>query len=285
MTLRTLVLGVALALALVGCSSDDDGPGSGGTVDGDTTTSSADAGEGDSETSTTAADGAEGGEGSDGSTEDSSTDDSADDDSTDTTALASGPETTLPGEDISLFADEGEVLAVMGVAADDTLNVREFPGTDGAVLVEVDPTAEDLVATGRTRALPNSIWYEVTVDGVTGWVSLNFVAFMGGTDDATAEYLDGGTAPSAETMTDLGELVADNFASDDPESLIVQTVAPEVGDLGEVTYDVIGIGDDAVAGYRLHIFAEEDPSGESFVLRSIERTTFCTRGLSGERCT
>lgn len=280
MTLRTLVLGVALALFLVGCSSDDDGLGSDTTIGGDTATSATD-GQDDDSTTSAATDADD----TDDSSEESSTTDSTDDDSSVTTALASGSETTLPGEEISLFADEGEVLAVMGVAADDTLNVREIPGTDGAVLTEVDPTAEDLVATGRTRALPNSIWYEVTVDGTTGWVSLNFVAFMGGTDDATAEYLDDRDAPAAETMTDLGELVADDFASDDPESLIVQSVAPTVGDLGEITYDVIGIGDDAVAGYRLHIFAEEDPSGESFVLRTIERTTFCTRGLSGERCT
>ncbi|MGI9596158.1 MAG: SH3 domain-containing protein [Acidimicrobiales bacterium] len=193
-------------------------------------------------------------------------------------------ETTLPGEEIELFIDPGDVLGVVGVADDDELNVRAAPGTDQDIVTTAAPTADDLVGTGRERSLPSSIWYEVTVGGVTGWVSSAFVAFIGGTDDATAEYLASGDRPSAETMTDLGRIVAEDFASTDPRSDIVQTVAPTVGDLGEVTYDVIGIGDDAQIGYRLHIFAIEDENGETFTLRTIERTALCGRGLSGELC-
>lgn len=200
------------------------------------------------------------------------------------TTATTDPETTLPGEPIDAFAGAGDVLAVVGVADDDSLNVRAMPGTDQDVVATAGPTADDLVATGRARSLPNSIWYEVTVDGTTGWVSTRFVAFVGGTDDATAEYLADHSAPGAETMTDLGLIVAEDFASEDPPSSIVQSVAPTVGDLGEVTYDVIGLGDDAVAGFRLHIFATEDENGETFTLRTIERTTLCTRGLSGELC-
>ncbi len=203
---------------------------------------------------------------------------------TTTTTQPATTATTLPGEPIDAFAGAGAVLAVVGVADDDALNVRALPGTDQDVVATAGPTADDLVATGRARSLPNSIWYEVTVDGTTGWVSTRFVAFVGGTDDATAEYLADHSAPGAETMTDLGLIVAEDFASEDPPSSVVQSVAPTVGDLGEVTYDVIGLGDDALAGFRLHIFATEDENGETFTLRTIERTTFCTRGLSGELC-
>ncbi|MGI9597711.1 MAG: hypothetical protein ACR2QK_16225 [Acidimicrobiales bacterium] len=202
-----------------------------------------------------------------------------------TTTTTSGPTTTvLPGEEIDGFPQAGATLVVMGVAHDDVLNVRAAPGTDQLVVATAEPTADDLVATGRARQLPSSIWYEVTVGGESGWVGSRFVAFLGGTDDFTAEFLDGEQAPLAETMIDLGELVADRVATDDPESSVVQSVVGTVGDLGEITYDVIGIGDDAVAGYRLHIFAVEDEGGEAFVLRTIERTTFCSRGLSGELC-
>lgn len=85
-------------------------------------------------------------------------------------------------------------------------------------------------------------------------------------------------------MNALGEMVAENLASDDPPSRITRTVAATVGDLGEVTYDVVGIGDDATAGFRLHVFAVESDGGEGFSLRTIERTVFCSRGLSGEIC-
>ncbi len=84
-------------------------------------------------------------------------------------------------------------------------------------------------------------------------------------------------------MNDLGQAVADNLASEDPPSRIVRSVNATVGDLGEVTYDVVGLGDDATFGFRLHVFAV-DESGDGFSLRTIERTVFCSRGLSGENC-
>lgn len=205
---------------------------------------------------------------------------------TSTTASDTTTSSALPGEPFEGFAEDGDQLAVMGVASDDKLNLREGPGTDQALLTRLGPLEDDLVATGRARALSRSIWYEVsTDDGVTGWVNSSFVGFMGGVDDATAEFLDGGELPVTETMEEMGELVAAAFASTDPESRIVQSMAPTSGDLHEITYDVIGIGDDATAGFRLHVFAV--PNGdadEGFTLKTIERTTFCSRGLAGELC-
>lgn len=270
--LRAAVL-AALVVVAAACSDGDDdivgsdttdiaGPTSSAT-DG-TLTATTDA------TPTTAGDGSDSSETTDGS---------------DTTAAGdtTGSTTTLPGEDFDGFPDEGDVLSVMGVAHDDVLNVRAVPG-DGAIIATAAPTADDLVATGRARLLPRSIWYEVTTDGITGWVSTRFVGFAGVVDDATAEFVDGGDLPGAETMLELGELVAAGFASEDPPSTVVQSVPPTVGDLGEITFDVVGLGDDAVGGYRLHVFATPDENGETFTLKSIERTTFCTRGLTGELC-
>ncbi len=191
----------------------------------------------------------------------------------------------LPGEPFDLFMDAGDELGVMGVAFDDVLNVRAKPGTDQPVLETLAPTDEGVVATGEERLLPNSIWYEVDANGTIGWVSSSFVGFVGGVDDSTSQYLAEFPWPEAETMNELGQIVADNVASEDPPSRIVRSVAASVGDLGEVTYDVIGIGDDATAGWRLHIFGTPTESGEGFSLKSIERTTFCSRGLSGELCT
>ena len=180
----------------------------------------------------------------------------------------------------------GDEFAVMGVAHDDELNIRSLPDASSDIVATAGPTDTGLVATGRARLLPQSIWYEIDAGGgESGWVNAAFVAFLGGTDDATADYLDTGSEGTAETMVDLARVVTAEFASEEPESRIVQSVAPTVGDLGEITYDVIGLGDDSVGGLRLHIFATPDDNGETFTLKSIERTIFCTRGTDGELCT
>ncbi len=260
------VLAALLLLVAAGCSSDDPSDpltSISSDVDGSSTTETSGA---DSTTTTDP---------------DSSTTETTDGSSTTDT---SSSETSMQGEPFDAFAEDGDVLGVIGVAFDDELNVRAGPGTSEEVIATAGPTADDLVATGEGRLLESSIWYEVTTGGQTGWANIAFLAFIGGTDDATAEFLDGGQLPEVETMVEMGELVAAAFASQDPASDIVQVVAPSVGDLGEVTYDVVGIGDDAVLGYRLHIFAAPAESGEGFVLKSIERTTLCGRGLSGEAC-
>ena len=81
---------------------------------------------------------------------------------------------------------------------------------------------------------------------------------------------------------DLGTLVAETFASEDPASTIVQVTAPLVGDLGEITYDVIGLGDDAQVGWRVHVFGAEDEGAEFFGLKSAEVTALCGRGVTDE---
>lgn len=262
-TLALLAILAALALLAAACGDNGDGTDAGDTTTASTTGTETSASSTTSATTTTATT------------------------TTTTTTMTSGPGTSgLPGEPFEGFADDGDVLAVMGVAHDDKLNVREGPGTDQALRTRVGPLEDRLTATGRARALPRSIWYEVTThDGITGWANSSFLGFMGAVDDATAEFLDGGDLPVTETMQQMGELVAAHFATTDPDSNIVQSVAPTPGDLHEITYDVIGIGDDSTAGYRLHVFAVSNgDSDEGFTLKTIERTTFCGRGLAGELC-
>ena len=204
-----------------------------------------------------------------------------------TTSTVAGTSTTserdLPGEPIDFGPRAGDELAAIGVAHDDVLNVRAAPGTDAAIVAELVPTATGITATGRARSLPESIWYEVEVDGVTGWVSSAFVGFLGLIDDATAEVISAlGETPGAETMLDLGLVVAEAMASDDPPPRIVMSVAPTVGDLGEVTYDVVGLGDDALGGLRLHVFGDPAGGSEGFVMSNVERTFICSRGVTDD---
>lgn len=202
---------------------------------------------------------------------------------TTTTAPTTTTTTTLPGDPIDLFPEAGDVLAVVGVSFDSELNVRAAPGTDQEVLVRLAPFTDDVVATGQERQLPDSIWYEVTVDDVTGWASSAYLAWIGETNDVTSVIIDLlGETPTAGNMLDLGLIVAESQASDEPSSRIRLAKSPTVGDLGEVTYDVIGFGDDALFGVRLTVFGTPDDSGESFTLKTVESTALCARGVTPE---
>lgn len=202
-----------------------------------------------------------------------------------TTEATEPSTTTLPGTEVEMFVRPGHVLGVIGVAHDDVLNLRNGPGVGFEILTTLGPT-DDAVATGRARQIPGAFWYEIEANGETGWVNMRFLAYIGGVDDATSQIVaELGENPEAETMADLGQLVAEEYPRDEQvEAKITMTVAPSVGDLGEVTFDVIGLADDSVVGVRLHVFGQPTEGGEGFALRSVERTTLCGRGLAGELC-
>lgn len=190
---------------------------------------------------------------------------------------------TTPGRAVEVPYPAGSALAVVGVAHDDVLNVRQGPSTTFPVVATLGPQAHGVVTTGRgwrpTGA--GSWWIEVTTGGVSGWASLTFLAGRDGTDDVTAEVIRKlGHRPVAETMLALGREVAGAQAYNDSEirSVIVVSVAPTAGDLGEVSYDVVGLADDSVKAERLHVFGQPLDSGEGFSLKSVEATLFCARG-------
>jgi hypothetical protein len=173
------------------------------------------------------------------------------------------------------------VLGVIGVRYDDVLNLRSGPGVEHPILAELEPTEDAVTALGRTRSRPGSLWIEVAAAGTEGWVNLAYLAYLGDTTDATSDIVAGGPRPRAATMLDLGALVAATVAGESGAEWVV-SVAPSVGDLGEVTYDVVGFEDDSVRGARLHVFGE--PADGGFVLKAVELTVLCSRGTSDGLC-
>lgn len=190
-----------------------------------------------------------------------------------TTTSGSTATTILRGDPVDLGPPAGAELAVIGVAHDDVLNLRAAPGADQPILDEIPPTYDSLVALGESRSLP-AFWTKADYEGTEGWVNMAYLGYIGVTDDITSQVVsDMGGRPEAATMTSLGRLVAEALASDDPPSLIVNVVEESIGDLGEVTFDVVGLGDDSVRGVRLHVFGE--PSDDGFTLRTVEQTVLC----------
>lgn len=190
----------------------------------------------------------------------------------------------LPGEAFDLYVPEtGEIVAVVGVAFDDILEVHAEPGENSPLLGTLPPVATDVVSVGEGRALPASIWWRVARGELDGWVGSRYVSRLGLTDDITAQIVSSlGSIPAAETMLDLGMIVANERASIDPPSSVVVSAAPMVGDLGEITIDVVGFPDDSVGGERLHIFGQPLDSGEGFSLKAVEATVMCSRGVTDD---
>lgn len=189
---------------------------------------------------------------------------------------------TLPGGEWDLYVPErGELVAVVGVAFDDILEVHSAPGENAETIATFDPLETAIVSAGEGRTLPSSIWWRVTMGDIDGWVGSRFMTRLGVTLDITSQIVEStGSRPAAETMVDLGMIVANDRASEDPPSSIVISSAPIVGDLGEIIIDVVGYPDDSVKGERLHIFGQPLDSGEGFSLMAVEATVMCRRGVS-----
>ncbi len=179
-------------------------------------------------------------------------------------------------------AEQRLVLSVVGIGYDSTLNVREEPG--GQIVTKLDSAGTGIVPTGTRQEVSGVLWHEVHAAGVIGWVSGDYVTPLGATVDTTTEIVARlGQTPSAPNLAALGRAVAGAVASEEPESRVRISGEPTVGELSEVTMDVVGQPDDSIRGFRLHVFATRNSNG-TFTLRNVEGTVMCyiDRGVSAQ---
>ena len=228
------------------------------------------------------------------------------------------PATTVPlaGAPSEFGPSAGAGLAVVGVAYNSTLNVRDVPNgeviarlsnlmdgvRDPVLLVRAADSDEivarldllqGVVATGNTRKLTTTVWHEIQFGEAVGWSSSAFLAPLGAQRDATAEVVEAlGGIPTAATLEDLGLQIAGVFSSSgEVQSRTTISSRPGVFEaVGDITVDVVGLPDDAVRGYRISIAADAgaedwtqaDPG--PFTLRFVGVTPICEayRGVSEE---
>ena len=180
------------------------------------------------------------------------------------------PPESMPGDVIEFGPREGDEIAVVGVAYDDTLNVRIAPGIEFDVIDTLAPDA-NMTAGGENRLLTNSFWVEIDAADGKGWVNEAFVGFLGVTRSVDLNTIDVLPASSAEQF---GFSVAETFASTDPVSTIALV---DVSD-SVVTFDVLGLGDDALKGLRLTVATTEIDEG--FTISGLQEQAICSRGLA-----
>jgi hypothetical protein len=177
-------------------------------------------------------------------------------------------------------------VAVVGVAYDDVLNVRQGPGIRFDIITGLEPTTLDMRVTGPGWLLPSSIWYEIEYGIIVGWVSSAYIGQLGATDDATLEvYAMLGEPVGDDDLAALGATIAFAFLGEEGGGWTALVEPSEGGSpsaVSSITYDVVGLGDDAIKGYRLVIHATQDVDDGPFTLHSVERTYICWRGVDAD---
>jgi hypothetical protein len=87
-------------------------------------------------------------------------------------------------------------------------------------------------------------------------------------------------AGPATTMEQLAAAVADSRATGDQTTEVVVVREPSSGDPSEVTVDVLGPGDDALAGERLRVIGRREPGATRFTLVAVSSLPLCARGVT-----
>lgn len=191
--------------------------------------------------------------------------------------------TTAPDGDMAEEEPGPPTLSVVGIEHGSNLNLRDSP--EGQIVGRLDSLATGIVPTGTTRSQSGTIWLEVQVEETVGWVSSEYVAPLGMTFDITPQVVAIlGDSPSAETLTALGQRVADALAPEEPEPRVRISGAPVAGVVSGITMDVVGSPDDSLQGLRLRVFAQASDGGDGYTLRNVEGTLMCyiERGVSSE---
>lgn len=186
----------------------------------------------------------------------------------------------------------GQQLDVVGVIGTDVLNFRQRPDPSSPILATAPPATEGVtpplvVATGVGQNFGNEVWWQVTIDGTTAWANARFLGMLGVSANTFDELEAEMASLSAETIEELAEAIAAT-RSDGPIPVVVVVELIGVDAPSSLaTIDVIGIGDDAVRGERIHLnlFNIRDIEAQEFIILGYEitdatSTAICGRGIT-----
>jgi hypothetical protein len=174
---------------------------------------------------------------------------------------------TLPGTEVPSIFDPGDVLGVIGVASGNSLLMLSFPGDSGEAVFEVDPLEDGLEALGTAWELDGVPWERLLLAGHEGYLPRSMLGFIGEQVDVTAQFVE----LTFGSITDLGGEIAGEIEAEG--STLIAQLSPL-----EVVYDVVGLGDDSIIGYRIRVVAMEISGGYAPDL--VHRSPLCARGVT-----
>lgn len=146
---------------------------------------------------------------------------------------------------------DGPAVAVIGVRADDTLNVRSGPGVDNEVVGELSPFhVGAIVRPEEPVVVGDDTWIAVTSDGLDGWVNERFVTSVEADEPLDPALLRAAqevrTALSSNSAVErMADLSADRFG---PEVVISTDafIAPDDQRLTADDFLSAGSADDTI---------------------------------------
>lgn len=193
------------------------------------------------------------------------------------TAPTPPAEEDLPGTALDGYPEAGTSLLIVGVNAEEILNLRIGPGIEFDSIARLAPDTP-LVATGRNRDLGAGagIWYQVRAGEEVGWVIARYVAEPGASRDVTDTFSPAPTGDSRGAVVDAVVAAWDQTGT--AESIVV--FGPVVQDESlQVRVDVLTPGDDSILGARLFVVAAQ--AGTTFTVTRVTATQLCARGVAG----
>ncbi|WP_156252201.1 SH3 domain-containing protein [Pseudactinotalea terrae] len=186
-------------------------------------------------------------------------------------------EEDLPGTVVEGYPEAGTSLLIVGVNAQEILNLRIGPGIEFDSIARLAPDTP-LVATGRNRDLGGGagIWYQVRAGDDVGWVISRYVAEPGASRDVTDTFDPPPTGDSRRALIDAVVAAWDQTGS--PQAIVVYGPIVVQENL-QVRIDVLVKGDDSVLGARLFVVAAQ--ADDTFTVTRVTATQLCARGVSG----
>lgn len=195
------------------------------------------------------------------------------------------PAPTVAGQPIEAFAPEStDRVAVIGLAESTGLSMYALPGEDNPLLGEIPASAEGIFGLGEAYETEDgAVWWLVRWDSLQGWVQPG-LAYFGATTDITDE-ITGSADLVASSIDQLAIMAAGQYASTMAQAQTVFVASAEVSDdfAGTAIIDIVGIGNDSLAGYRLRVSGDGAvTNGTEFTLTSVQRVALCSRGASAD---
>ena len=192
------------------------------------------------------------------------------------------PAPTVAGQVIELEQPEVRVEAVLiGVSSTETVMVHALPGIDQPLAGDVSP-GTGIEPMGQAFETEDGlIWWQVRAGDIQGWIQPN-VAYRGPaqniTDQMARDFAVQGPFESAEVAA---RAVADQIGADQgaSEIIVVSTTEIETPPSATVTVDLLDLGDDSVAGFRLIVTSRESTGWQP---ESIIQAVLCARGVRGD---